>query len=165
MQDDQASGEGGLFAAYVNTFLRLKQQASGWTFWCTDDTTKERYINEYEGEEGIRLDREKIENFGFTFGCKTLFYRFVPRPLSRGKSDLLLYIIILKASTKINLQFLFFESVDKYYFPSRVLEDPYSLDEIFFSNQKIFIFKQIIYRLSYRLVCKFKKFVFLKHSS
>ena len=29
---DQASGEGGLFAAYVNTFLRLKQQASGWPY-------------------------------------------------------------------------------------------------------------------------------------
>ena len=60
-QYDQASGEGGLFAAYVNTFLRLKQQASGWPSLCTDDTTKERYINEYEREEGIRLDREKIE--------------------------------------------------------------------------------------------------------
>ena len=60
-QYDQASSEDGLFAAYVNTFLRLKQQASGWPSWCTDDTTKERYIDEYEREEGIRLDREKIE--------------------------------------------------------------------------------------------------------
>ena len=61
-QYDQASGEGGRFAAYVKTFLRLKQQqASSWPSSCTDDTTKERYIDEYEREEGIRLDREKIE--------------------------------------------------------------------------------------------------------
>ena len=51
----------GLFANYVNTFLRLKQQASGWLDWRVDEPSKQRYIAEYKRDEVIRLDADKIE--------------------------------------------------------------------------------------------------------
>ena len=60
-QYDTRTGEGGLFANYVNTFLRLKQQASGWPDWYVDEPSKQRYIAEYERDEGVRLDADKIE--------------------------------------------------------------------------------------------------------
>ena len=52
---------GGLFANYVNTFLKIKQESSGWPSWCKDDESKNRYLLEYERDEGIKLDPTKIE--------------------------------------------------------------------------------------------------------
>ena len=52
----------GLFADYVNTWLKIKQEASGWPSWVGEDETKrQEYIQEYFGQEGIRLDYHKIE--------------------------------------------------------------------------------------------------------
>ena len=51
-----------LFTSYVNTFLKMKQEASGWPSWVGDDVDKRaQYINNYEEKEGIRLDPDKIE--------------------------------------------------------------------------------------------------------
>ncbi|KAL1252656.1 hypothetical protein QQF64_017349 [Cirrhinus molitorella] len=49
-----------LFCDYVKTFLRLKQQASGYPTGVVTDEDKENYIREYYEKEGIRLDPEKI---------------------------------------------------------------------------------------------------------
>ena len=50
-----------LFKEYVNTFLKIKQEASGYPKdWVTDEQ-KQAYIDEYYKHEGIRLDPEKIE--------------------------------------------------------------------------------------------------------
>ena len=46
-QFDASTSEGGLFTSYVNTFLRLKQQANDWPAECTDDESRKRYIGEY----------------------------------------------------------------------------------------------------------------------
>ena len=51
---------GGLFTDYVNTFLKIKQEASGWPEWCTDEESKSRYLNKYKQDEGIALEREKV---------------------------------------------------------------------------------------------------------
>ena len=52
----------GLFRDYVNTWLKIKQEASGWPSWVGDDETKRlQYIQEYFEHEGIRLDYNKIE--------------------------------------------------------------------------------------------------------
>ena len=51
----------GLFAPYVNKFLKAKQEASGWPSDCVTDQQKEAYIAEYELHEGIKLDSDKIE--------------------------------------------------------------------------------------------------------
>ncbi|KAK3731364.1 hypothetical protein QZH41_007156 [Actinostola sp. cb2023] len=46
-----------LFGKYVNTYLRLKQEASGWPAWCqTEEEDKQRYVDEYLAHEGILLE-------------------------------------------------------------------------------------------------------------
>ena len=51
----------GLFADYINTFLKIKQEASGYPKGVTTEEQKQRYIEEYFEREGIRLDPDKIE--------------------------------------------------------------------------------------------------------
>jgi hypothetical protein len=51
---------GGLFAEYVNTFLKYKQEASGWPEWCVDDEKKFAYIQAYLKNESVLLDKESI---------------------------------------------------------------------------------------------------------
>ena len=53
--------EGGLFTGYINTFLKLKQQASGYPEEVVTDLQKEKYIADYYRHEGIKLDKRKIE--------------------------------------------------------------------------------------------------------
>ncbi|XP_031780638.1 uncharacterized protein LOC116416375 [Nasonia vitripennis] len=57
---DPLTGEGVLFAGYINTFLRLKLEASGFPTWCVDAESKARYVREYRENEGTSLDLEKI---------------------------------------------------------------------------------------------------------
>ena len=51
----------GLFAPYVNKFLKAKQEASGWPSDCVTDQQKAEYVTEYGKHEGIQLDKDKIE--------------------------------------------------------------------------------------------------------
>ena len=55
------SKSGGMFTDYVNTFLKIKQEASGWPEWCITDKDKEQYITDYNDREGILLDHENIK--------------------------------------------------------------------------------------------------------
>ncbi|XP_077270142.1 uncharacterized protein LOC143901589 [Temnothorax americanus] len=57
---DPVTRQGGLFAEYINTFLKLKQEASGWPSDCYDDEAKERYLREYAETEGVVLDKDNI---------------------------------------------------------------------------------------------------------
>ena len=57
---DSNRGKGGLFSDYVNTFLKLKQEASGWPDWCKTETDRQKYISDYHDHEGIRLDYDHI---------------------------------------------------------------------------------------------------------
>ena len=50
-----------LFKEYVNTFLKMKQEANGYPKECVTDEQKQRYIDEYYEHEGIHLDPNKIE--------------------------------------------------------------------------------------------------------
>ena len=51
-----------MFKTYVNTFLKMKQEASGWPSWVGNDVDKQtEYLTTYELKEGIRLDPSKIE--------------------------------------------------------------------------------------------------------
>ncbi len=50
----------GLFADYINCFLKLKQQAAGWPKWADTQEKRESYIRKYEEKEGICLDAAKI---------------------------------------------------------------------------------------------------------
>ena len=50
----------GLFADYVNTWLKLKQESAGWPSWCQSVEQKREYILRYQEREGIRLDISHI---------------------------------------------------------------------------------------------------------
>ena len=50
-----------LFKDYVDTFLKIKQEASGYPKHCVTDEQKQHYIDEYYEHEGIHLDPNKIE--------------------------------------------------------------------------------------------------------
>ena len=50
-----------LFKGYVDMYLKLKQEASGYPKHCVTDEQKQQYIDEYYEHEGIRLDPNKIE--------------------------------------------------------------------------------------------------------
>ncbi|EFN85139.1 hypothetical protein EAI_03501, partial [Harpegnathos saltator] len=54
--------QGGLFAEYINCFLQLKQEASGWPIECeeNDENAKECYLRVYKQIEGVVLDRRNI---------------------------------------------------------------------------------------------------------
>lgn len=59
-----------LFADYVRTFLKIKQQAAGWRkLGCTTDEEKHAYIQKYYDVEGIMLE-EVEENPGLYYIAK-----------------------------------------------------------------------------------------------
>ena len=52
----------GLFKDYVNTWLKIKEEASGWPRHVGDDPLKrQRHLDDYRDKEGIELGPEKIE--------------------------------------------------------------------------------------------------------
>jgi len=58
---DPDTKTGGLFTDYVNTFLKIKQEASGWPDWVKTECDKTQYIDLYEQKEGVQLDYHKIQ--------------------------------------------------------------------------------------------------------
>ena len=51
-----------MFSSYVDTFLKIKQEANGWPDWVGDDEDKRRqYIDDYRTKEGITLEANKIQ--------------------------------------------------------------------------------------------------------
>jgi hypothetical protein len=59
---DPKTKTGGLFTDYVNTFLKMKQEAGGWQEWCQSENDKWRYIRDYHEKDGILLDYKNIKN-------------------------------------------------------------------------------------------------------
>ena len=57
---DPVTKQGGLFTQYINTFLKLKQEASGFPPHIKTEQEKDKYIQEYLDHEGILLDKESI---------------------------------------------------------------------------------------------------------
>ena len=51
----------GLFADYVNKWLKIKTEASGWPADCVTEEQKRQYIEEYYVREGIALDYDAIK--------------------------------------------------------------------------------------------------------
>ena len=57
----------GLFADYVNTWLKIKQESAGYPGWAQTDVQKQQYVCDYQAKEGITLDPLLIEK---NPGCK-----------------------------------------------------------------------------------------------
>jgi hypothetical protein len=54
-QFDPATGEIGLFAAYIYTFLKLKAEASGYSSWVTCPEDEDQYVRSFSWKEGTEL--------------------------------------------------------------------------------------------------------------
>ena len=50
-----------LFQPYIKTFLKIKQEASGWPPKCETGEKKRNYLQDYEQHEGIQLDYDKVQ--------------------------------------------------------------------------------------------------------
>ncbi|XP_045186812.2 uncharacterized protein LOC123544812 [Mercenaria mercenaria] len=76
-QYDPETKTGGAFTGYVNTFLKLKQEASGWPKWCKTDEDKKKYVESYYAREGISLNYDNIrENPGLRASAKLMLNSF-----------------------------------------------------------------------------------------
>ena len=42
-----------MFTDYINKFLKIKEEASGWPKWCKTDHNKRKYIQDYNNKERI----------------------------------------------------------------------------------------------------------------
>jgi hypothetical protein len=52
---------GGLFTDFINKFLKIKQEASGYPSWVMSEDDKKLYIKQYFDHEGILLEKSKIQ--------------------------------------------------------------------------------------------------------
>ena len=58
---DFEKGEEGLFAEYVNTWLKIKTEASGWPAKYKTEEERRRFIQQFEAKEGIPLNYDSIK--------------------------------------------------------------------------------------------------------
>jgi hypothetical protein len=61
MQYDTKTGEGVYFVQYIDTFLKLKTEASGYPGWVQAPEDKERYVQYFRESEGIEIDKTMIQ--------------------------------------------------------------------------------------------------------
>jgi hypothetical protein len=59
-QYNEETKSGGLFTEYVNTFLKIKQENSGYPNWCQTESDKIKYIQDYEKFEGFQLNQNNF---------------------------------------------------------------------------------------------------------
>ena len=57
---DQATSEGGLFAQYMNAFMKIKMEASGYPVGCTTPQEKTAFIERVRAHERISLSYDDI---------------------------------------------------------------------------------------------------------
>ena len=67
----------GLFADYVNTWLKIKKESAWWPSWCQTVDQKREYILHYQEREGIRLDiSQMVKNPGCKAKAKLMLNRY-----------------------------------------------------------------------------------------
>tara|TARA_R100001086_G_scaffold243116_1_gene171605 strand:- start:2739 stop:6575 length:3837 start_codon:yes stop_codon:yes gene_type:complete len=81
-----------LFKPYVSKFLKIKQESSGFPLWVKTEEDKDKYIQDYQDRQGIKLDKDKIvENPGLRAIAKlclnSLWGKFGQRT-NMGKCDI-----------------------------------------------------------------------------
>ncbi|KAL3081243.1 hypothetical protein niasHS_012655 [Heterodera schachtii] len=70
---DYAEWDATLFSSYVNTFVGLKVQASGWPEGCDTDEQRRAFVDDFLRTEGIAIDPTKMAfNPGLRLIAKTL---------------------------------------------------------------------------------------------
>ena len=102
----------GLFGQYVNLFLKVKTESSGWPSGVETEEQKDAYIQAYYEREGIRLDKEKIVYNAALRGIAKLllnnqFGKYIQRPNVGGtrfffSEDIAkLHEVLLDPTTKV----------------------------------------------------------------
>jgi hypothetical protein len=66
------NGDGGRLVYYINTFLKLKAEASGYHNWVQCSEDEDRYISEFHKSEGIQLEKDSIGHNPATRGLSKL---------------------------------------------------------------------------------------------
>ena len=59
----EEDGKVGLFADYVSTWLKIKQESAGWPDECRTQEEKDAYIDAYQDKEGIQKYFSRRVNF------------------------------------------------------------------------------------------------------
>ena len=57
---DPVTKTGGLFTRYIDTFLKIKQEASSWPEWVKSEADADKFIDSYFEKEGIKLNPDDI---------------------------------------------------------------------------------------------------------
>ena len=57
---DKSTRTGGLFSSYIDAFMRIKQESSGYPAHVKTQEDREKYVQDYLSHEGIQLDPSKI---------------------------------------------------------------------------------------------------------
>ena len=74
---DFEKSEGGLFAEYVDAWLRIKTEASGWPADCVTEEEKRDYLKRFEKQEGISLEYDNVKpNPGLKATAKLMLNSF-----------------------------------------------------------------------------------------
>ena len=60
-QYNPETATGGIWADYINMWLKLKQEADGYPAWCQTEEDRKQYVSNYYDHEKIKLDPTKIE--------------------------------------------------------------------------------------------------------
>ena len=55
---DPDTREGGLFAEYINIFLKRKVDASGYRSWVQNSDDEEHYVTTFDARESVLMDRD-----------------------------------------------------------------------------------------------------------
>jgi len=85
---DRGTNSGGLFAEYVNMFLKLKQESSGFPSWVQNEADKDKYIEDYRRAERIALVKASIsKNAGERSLAKLKLYSMIGKMGSKPKQD------------------------------------------------------------------------------
>ena len=100
----------GLFAGYIQTFLKLKAESSGWPAYCTSPESKKAFVEEYYDKYGVVLDTEAmLHNKGrrtvSKYCLNTLWGLYCQRPNPQvmtiyGKEELPALVKLMDSSTK-----------------------------------------------------------------
>ena len=57
---DGRNDQSGAFSGYINKFLKLKVEASGWPKNIQTQEQKDKFLEDFEAREGIKLDPDKM---------------------------------------------------------------------------------------------------------
>lgn len=77
MQYNPKTKQGGVFASYIDNFVKIKVQNSGFPKTCVTPEQKAQYIQDFKDREGIELDPEQmVKNAGLRNMGKTMVNSF-----------------------------------------------------------------------------------------